>query len=198
MSGQPVGKHPHQLLFLRIEPLRHHAGVRQRPGRIDVDLPDIFLPQVVPPLRDQPVGETGGKLPVVEQPYPHIPPARLFEDKAKIRPPFVLAEMRMDPAFHAEFVNVAALHGIDFLPQHCVILPMLPEKRQHVAALLSAQAFLQPCIHTTPSSLSAVCLQYKQPFRHRQAVRAFWQFSRMTTQQSTEKAPAELCRRFSF
>lgn len=119
-----------------------------------MDLPDIFLPQVVPSFRDQPVGKAGGKLPVVEQPHPHIPPARLLQDEPEIRPPFVLAKMRMNPAFHAEFPDVAALHGIDLFPQHRVILPMLPEKRQHIAALLPVQAFFQPCIHTVPSSPS--------------------------------------------
>ena len=85
------------------------------------------------------VGETGGKMAVVQDPDLHPAAAGLVQDHVHIGPPLGAAEVGMGAALNADGLAVGPVDGRHQLPQSGFVLAVLPEKGQDVVVAFPGQ-----------------------------------------------------------
>ena len=113
------------------------------------------------------VGETGGKMTVVQDPDLHPAAAGLVQDHVQIGPPLGAAEVGVGAALNADSLAVGPVDGCHQFPQGGFVLAVLPEKGQDMVVALPGQQpgngsilghclsppFLQMCRKTFASSV---------------------------------------------
>ena len=87
----------------------------------------------------RPVGETGGKMAVVQDPDLHPAAAGLVQDHVHVGPPLGAAKIGMGAAFDADGPAVRAVNGRHQFPQGGFVLAVLPEKGQDVVVAFPGQ-----------------------------------------------------------
>ena len=113
------------------------------------------------------VGETGGKMAVVQDPDPHSAVSRFVQNHVHIGPPLGAAEVGMGAALNADCLAAGPVYSRHQLPQSGFVLTVLPEKGQDVVVAFPGQQpgngsilghclsppFLQMCRKTFASSV---------------------------------------------
>ena len=162
----PAQRHAQQPLP-RLQP-HHEAAALHRADRIRTHVGQVFLaPGGI--VRDPSVAHTGGKVGVVQHPYPHPAPLCLVHDHVQIRPPLFAQKIRMGAGFHAHRADAALRDAGHALPQQRFAFPVLPEKRKDIVVRAVFQYLCQSVVHSHSRLSARVFILF--PFDYRMNVR---------------------------
>ena len=127
---------------------RHKDGhIGGRPHQIHMVLPQIVAAMLRMLLFEQAVGITGGKPLIVQYPHPHIVLFGRCQNDVHLLPPAGAGIILEGTGLHTDLPDAAAVDCFNLRLDRFRMCLVRPQKRQHIAALLSVHDLFQSLVH---------------------------------------------------